>query len=84
MDAVVIEGRAQFQVSASGQSPALSPGVYDVWAAADAYIAVGSNPSPTSANGYFIPGGAGIVPVRIVKDGQKIGSTAAISVHQTA
>jgi hypothetical protein len=81
--AVTIEGRSQFTVSAAGQSNPLDAGVYDVWATADAYIKVAPTANNvTSATGYLVPGGNGIVTVRIAKDGLRIGSTAAISVHR--
>lgn len=84
-NAVTIEGREQFQVAAGTASKPLDAGVYDVWAAADAYIRVApvaSAGAVTSSTGYLVPGGAGIVTVRIGKDGLCIGSTAAIAVHR--
>lgn len=85
MDAVTIEGRSQFVVSAGQQSAPLDAGVYDVWAASDAYIKVGEDASGvTSGNGYLIPGGKGIVPVRVGRSGLKIGASADVSVHRTA
>lgn len=85
--AIVIEGRQQFQVAAGGKSPALDAGTYDVWAAADAYIAVlpadASAAGVTSSTGYKIPGAAGIVPVRVGRDGLVIASSATLSVHRT-
>lgn len=81
---IVIEGRQQFQVGANGKSAPLDAGVYDVWAAADAYINVApvAAAAVTSATGYLIPGGAGIITVRIGKDGLCIGSTAVLSAHR--
>lgn len=85
--AIVIEGRKQFQVSAGGKSAKLDAGTYDVWAAADAYIAVQPDSADpalvTSLTGYLIPGGAGIVSVRVGRDGLVIASSAALSVHRT-
>lgn len=86
MDAVAIEGRSQFVVSAGQSSAPLEAGVYDVWSTSDAYIAVGAAPgTPTSATGYLIPGGKGIVPVRIAASGLKIAAGVAdVAVHRTA
>lgn len=82
--AITIEGRSQFQVSAGGASEPLSAGVYDCWAAADTYIRVSADPltpAPSSSNGYLISAGHAI-PVRIGRDGLKIGSSAALSFHR--
>ncbi|QWY83169.1 hypothetical protein [Rhizobium phage RHph_X2_24] len=81
--AIVIEGRSQFTVAAAGQSPELEAGVYDVWAAADAYIKVGVTASDvTTSTGYLVPGGAGAVTVRVGRHGLRIGATAEIKVHR--
>lgn len=83
-NAIMIEGRRAFQVAAAGQSEPLEPGVYDVWAAADAYIKVGDVANDVTAQtGYKIPGGGGIVSVRVMKLNSRIGATAEISVHRT-
>lgn len=80
--AIVIEGRSQIAVSAGGQTDPLASGTYDVWADADTYIKVGKTASDvTTGTGYKIPAGA-IVPVRIGRDGLRIGSTGALSVHR--
>ena len=84
-NAIVIEGRQQFQVGAGEASEPLDAGVYDVWAAADAYIRVAPADSAadvTSDDGYLVPGGVGIITVRVGRDGLCIGSTAAISAHR--
>ncbi|AHJ10694.1 hypothetical protein P106B_11 [Rhizobium phage vB_RglS_P106B] len=84
MNAITIEGRTQFTVAAGAQSAPLEAGIYDVWAAADAYIKVGETANDvTSATGYLIPGGAGIVPVRVGRSGLRIGATADIAAHRT-
>lgn len=80
---VTLEGRQQYQVSAAGQSDPLDAGVYDVWAASDAYIKVAPTANDvTNLTGYLVPGGAGIITVRIGRDGLRIGSTAALSFHR--
>lgn len=81
--AITIEGRKQIQVGAGGQSEVLEPGVYDVWAATDAYIKCDQLASDvTTTTGYFIPGGAGPVSVRIAGQRMRIGATAAIAIHR--
>lgn len=81
---IVIAGRKQFQISANSRSLPLDAGTYDVWAATDAYIDVAPSDAatPTNTTGYLIPGGAGIISVRIAKDGLTIGASAAISAHR--
>jgi hypothetical protein len=86
MDGIAIDGRAQFVVTAGTQSAPLEAGVYDVWSASDAYIKVGADASGvSSANGYLIPGGKGIVPVRIAATGLRLGAAGAdVAVHRVA
>lgn len=79
---IVIEGRSQMAVAASAQSDALEAGVYDVWGAADAYIKVGVTADDVTAEtGYLVSTGT-IATVRVGRDGLRIGSTAAISIHR--
>ena len=82
---IVIGGRQQIPVNAASVSPVLEPGVYDVWAAADTYIRVSEDLDTTglfNTTGYLIPGGAGIISVRIAGNNKRIGTTAALSIHR--
>ena len=80
--AIVIEGRSQIAVSAGGQTDPLASGTYAVWAAADTYIKVDAEASDVTAEtGYLVRTGE-TVKVRVGRDGLRIGSSAACSIHR--
>ena len=83
--AVVIEGRSRIAIGVAGQTDFLEPGVYAVWAAADTFIKVAPTASDVAiGSGYLVKGGGAPIFVRIGKDGQRIGSTAAASAFRVA
>jgi len=80
--AIVIENRRQFTIAAGAQSDPLEQGTYDVWGAADTYVKVAEVANDvTSDTGYFVPAKASI-PIRIGRDGLRIGSTAELRYHR--
>lgn len=91
MEAIVIEGRSQFTIESGTPSEPLEAGIYDVWATegdGDAYIKVSADAADadnvSDETGYLIPGGKGIVPVRIGRNGLCIGTTNFVHIHRTA
>ncbi len=82
MKPISIENVRGATIAANAASPVLSPGTYDVYAAALAYIRVSkAGTVPTSSNGYPIPAGA-IITLTITRDDQKIATTAALLFHK--
>ena len=80
--AINITGRKSEPVGAGAQSGVLTPGVYDVWGDDEAFIKAGPVADDvTSADGYRVPAGQ-TISVRITRAGDRIGSTAAIKIHQ--